>query len=115
MGDDAARFRGAWLRRVSQSPRPIGNLDRLIGNCYLKGRLRAALFPFSCRTLKLDEFTRRGCRLQNPGHVEGPPLLIPTGRGVLLAARVHHLGPLPLRVIDGMSVCGIKCAATGGW
>jgi hypothetical protein len=44
MGDDAARFRGAWLRRVSQGPRPIGNLDRLIANRYLKGRFRAAFF-----------------------------------------------------------------------
>ena len=90
MGDDAARFRGAWLRRVSQGPRPIGNLDRLIANRYLEGRLRAAFFRPVPR-LENSTSSRAGAiDSQNPGHVRAPRL-IPPGRGVLFGrVRIHH-------------------------
>ena len=81
------RFRGAWLRRASQGPRPIGNLDRLIGIVIQKAAFGRP-FPLFPRLENIDEFAGRA--IDSKTLVTGrAPRLIPPGRGGVFWPRSH--------------------------
>jgi hypothetical protein len=98
MGDDAAWLRGAWLRRASQGPGPIGNLDRLIANRYLKAVFGRPFFVARLPRLETRQARamfgrRKGCACAGRGR--GQAAKVKTHFGDLVAAPRPSRSPKP--------------------
>ena len=101
MGDDAARFRGAWLRRVSQGLRS----DRQSRSPDREPLFKKAAFgrPFSVPRLeKLDGVRGPGLSTPKPWSREGPALSHSPGAGFFLAA-FASITPISPHLLEG---CG---------